>query len=130
MSQLNGVVPQKPIHQIVIVGREDGPAVRLGQLADVGGGDGVAVVRGRAAAQLVDQHERVAAGVLQDDGRLGQLDEERRLAAHDVVAGAETREDAVDEVEGARRGGNEASLGRIWVLSRWSGALDKYFELG
>lgn len=74
MPQLNGIIPQEPIHQIVIMRREYRPAIHLRQLVNVSGGNGVSVVRRRAAAELVEQDERVAARVLQNNGGLGQLD--------------------------------------------------------
>ena len=55
-----------------------------------------AVVGRRAAADFVHQHEAVLGGVVQDVRGFAHLDHERRLAARQIVAGADAREDAVD----------------------------------
>ena len=48
----------------VVVGGEERAATSQGQLLDDGVGDGRAVEGGRAAAQFVQQHQRVHRGVL------------------------------------------------------------------
>ena len=51
---------------------------------------------GRSAADLVHQHQAVAAGVVQYVGSLRHLDHERRLAARQIVGSADARKDAID----------------------------------
>ena len=89
------------VDELVVVGREEGLG-RGGALRQVLGhrpGDREAVEGGGAAADLVEQHQAALAGVAQDVGGLLHLDHERRLAAQDLVARADAREDAVDEPE-------------------------------
>ncbi|EEF93713.1 hypothetical protein CATMIT_01653 [Catenibacterium mitsuokai DSM 15897] len=88
----------------VVRGEQGVGAVVVGQMARAGLGQGQAVVGRGAAADLVHQHQRAVAGVVQDVAGLAHLDHEGRLAAGEVVAGADAGEDAVDRADhGARR---------------------------
>ena len=61
--------------------------------------DREAVDRAGAAPDFVDQQQAAAGRAAQDRRRLRHLDVERRLAGREVVAGADAREDAVDDPE-------------------------------
>ena len=67
------------------------------------------VDRARAAADLVDQQQAAVGRAAQDVRRFRHLDVERRLSRREVVAGADAREDAIDDAElrAARAGTNE-----------------------
>jgi len=58
------------------------------------------------AADFVQQHQAVAAGVVQDVGGFRHLDHEGRTPAGQVVAGTDTREYAVDRADDGRLGGH------------------------
>ena len=84
----------------MVVRREQGAAAdRVEQVLRHGPGDREAVVRARAAADLVEDHQRSPRRVAEDLGGLPHLHHERALAARDVVARAHAREDAVDEAD-------------------------------
>ncbi len=87
--------------QLVIVRREQGTAaVCVVQVLDRRPGDGQAVERRGAAADLVEDDNRsVEVALIQDVRRLDHLDHERRAAARDVVGGADAREQPVDDAD-------------------------------
>ena len=94
------------VGQLVVVRGEDRlrprPRVRREVLGD-GPGEAQAVEGRGAAADLVEDDEAARRGGVQDVGGLLHLDHEGRLAARDVVGGADAREDAVDDRQlGAR----------------------------
>ena len=61
---------------------------------------------------LVEQHQAARREVVEDRRRLHHLDQERRLAAREVVLRAHAREDAVDQADARRARGHErAHLG-------------------
>ena len=68
--------------------------------------DGEAVKGRGAPADFIEQNEARRRGVMQDGGDLAHLDEKRRAAAREVIAGADAREDAVGD--------------RKFGLSRWN----------
>ena len=72
-------------------------------------GQGEAVVGARAAADLVHQDQALRSRVVQDVGGFAHLDHEGRLAAREVVAGADAGEDAVDRPDRGACGGNETA---------------------
>src|SRR6266404_2142769 len=81
------------------------------QMLDNGPGDGEAVERGGAAADFVEEDEAGGRGVIKDCGDFGHFDEEGGAAAREIVAGADTREDAVDDGQlGLARGNERADL--------------------
>ena len=78
-------------------------AVLLGQLVRDRPGEREAVEGRRAAPDLVDQHQALAASRdCRMYGGLGHLDHERRAAAGEIVGGADPRVDRVDAAERAR----------------------------
>ena len=66
---------------------------------DHGPGDGKAVVGAGAAAQLVEDDQAAAAGVMQDVGRLHHLDHEGALVGVDLVLRADAGENAVHQAD-------------------------------
>src|SRR5260370_23216761 len=90
-------------------GEERAGACVFLQMLDDGPSDGEAVERGGAAANLVEQHEARGRGVIEDGSDFGHFDEERRAAAREIVAGADAREDAVDNGQLGLARGNEAA---------------------
>ena len=85
--------------QVVVRGEEGARADRFAQRVDDGVCDRESVVRGGAAAELVEQHEAVLRALTQSKRRLLELDEERALAAQNAVRRAQPREDAVHRRE-------------------------------
>ncbi len=89
--------------QLEIVRREEREAaVLLREFARDRPGERQAVERGRAAADLVDQHEALRRRAVQDRRRFGHLDHERRAAAGEIVGGADARVDRVERADRRR----------------------------
>mmetsp|Transcript_29909 Transcript_29909/g.83604 ORF Transcript_29909/g.83604 Transcript_29909/m.83604 type:complete len:281 (-) Transcript_29909:63-905(-) len=104
-----GVVTQL-VHEAVVVGRkEDSRGAVERKVLQHGIRDRVPVPRTRAPTQLVEHHQRVARGVLEDVGGLLQLHHERGLPCGDVVRRPAPREDAVETLQAAGCGRNVAS---------------------
>ena len=61
------------------------------------------------AADLVEDHQALGRGVVEDVGRLGHLDHERALAAAQVVGRADAGEQAVDDADPGTLGRDEAA---------------------
>ena len=96
------VVLQRELRQLEVVRREQRErAVAVVQVARDGAGERQAVEGGRAAADLVHQHQRLVGGAVQDGGRLGHLEHEGRLRVGQVVGRADA---GVDRVDRARAG--------------------------
>ncbi|KAH8718128.1 hypothetical protein HC256_002784 [Beauveria bassiana] len=74
-----------------------------------GPGKAEAVVGGRAAAELVNDDEGLGRGRLENVGRLEHLGHERRHALELRVAGADAREDGVEDGELGLGAGHEAA---------------------
>src|SRR5258708_35823399 len=92
-------------------GEEGAGASVLLQMLDDGPGDGEAVEGGGAAADFVEQDEAGGCGVIQDGGDFGHFYEEGGAAAGEIVAGANAREDAIDDGKlGLARGNEGADL--------------------
>src|SRR5262249_24486457 len=72
-------------------------------------GDRDAVVRRRAAADLVQQHETPLRRRMENRARLGHLYHERRLPANQVVACTHAGEYAIDDPDARVRSRYEAS---------------------
>ena len=72
-------------------------------------GDGEAVEGRRAAADLVEDHERALARLIEDGGGLHHLDHEGRAAAREIVGGADAREQPVDHADMRRARRHEAA---------------------
>src|SRR2546423_7859454 len=72
-------------------------------------GDRDTVIRAGASTDLVEQDEAAARCGVQDGARLRHLHHERRLSAHQVVARADSREDAVTDANGRGYGGGGAA---------------------
>ena len=66
-----------------------------------GPGDGEAVHRGRAAADLVDHDQRARPGLVQDRRGLGHFDHEGRAPARQIVGRADPAEQAIDDADAA-----------------------------
>src|ERR1700731_5058467 len=93
-------------------GEERARAGVLLQMLDHGPGDGEAVEGSGAAANFVEQDEAGRRGVIEDGGDFAHFDEEGRAATREIVAGADAREDAVDDGQlGLARGNEEADRG-------------------
>ena len=94
----------RQLDQLVVVRREERlrlQARAVVQVLDDRARDRHAVVGARAAADLVEDQQRARRRVVQDRARLDHLHHERRLPRRQVVAGADAREDAVDEADRA-----------------------------
>ncbi len=88
--------------QLVVVGGEQGAAaVDLVQMLDAGPGDRQPVEGRGAAADLVEDHQRAGAGLVEDGRRLDHLDHEGRTAARQIVGGADAAEQPVDDADPA-----------------------------
>ena len=74
-----------------------------------GPGDREAVEGGGAAADLIEQHQRALAGVVQDVGGFAHLHHEGGLAAGQVVDGTDPGEDAIGDAEAGGAGRNPAA---------------------
>src|SRR5439155_5697051 len=66
---------------------------------DDGPGDGEPVEGRGTPPDLVEEHEAPRRDVVEDRGGLDHLDQERALAAGEVVLGADAREDPVDHAD-------------------------------
>ena len=84
---------------MVVRGEQRAAAHDVVQVLGDGPGDGEAVVGARAAADLVEDHQRAPRRAAQDVRRLAHLDHERALAAREVVARADAREHAIDDAD-------------------------------
>ena len=80
---------------------------RVGAEFEHRAGDAHAVEGRRAAADLVENEQGLGRCLMQDLAHLGHLDHEGRLAAGQVVARADAREDAVDNADARRARGHE-----------------------
>ena len=69
------------------------------EVFDSGPGYGQAVIGGCAASDFVEQDQRARRRGVQNRRGFGHLDHEGRAASGQVVAGANAREDAVDDSE-------------------------------
>ena len=99
---------ERHLRQLVVVRREEN-APRAGVVQVLGDRprERESVERRRAAPDLVQDDEALLRRVPEDVRRLGHLDEERRLAAHERVGRADPREDAVAQPHARRRRGHE-----------------------
>ena len=107
--------PAGQLRELVEMGREEHLRSRgaIVQLLDDRPRDGQPVERGGPAADLVEQHEAARREVVEDRRRFDHLHEERRLAAGEVVLGADAREDPVDQADRRRARRHErAHLGQ------------------
>ncbi len=96
--------------QLEVMRREQSEGMVLRrQLHGAGLGEGETVVGRGAAADFVHQHEAVPRRVVQDIRRLAHLDHEGRLAARQIIARADAREDAVDRSHFCSVRGDEAA---------------------
>ena len=104
---------RKP-RQFMKMGGEQCPrAIFLVQMLDHRPGDGKTVESGGAAADFVEDHERVFAGLVEDRGGLDHFDHEGRTAAREIVGRADPRIKLVDDPDmGALRGHERAHLGK------------------
>ncbi len=84
-------VRRKEYHRRLFLEREQKLADRLC--------DRQAVERPGSASDLVDEQQRPLRAAAQDVRRFGHLQIERRLTRSEIVAGADAREDAVDDSE-------------------------------
>ena len=115
MEVAHAAEPAGQLRQLVEVGGEEdlGAAGTIVQLLHHRPRDGQAVEGGGAAADLVQQHQATRREVVQDRRRLHHLDQERRLAAREVVLRAHAGEDPIDQPQPRRAGRHErAHLGQ------------------
>ena len=63
-----------------------------------------------AAADFIEDHQALAGGVMENIGCLAHLDHESGLTAREIVAGADAREDAVEQIH-PRLGGRHKAAG-------------------
>ena len=88
----------RELRELVIVRREHGLAPdRIVEVFTHTPGDRHAVVRARAATDFIEQHQRPLGGRVKNRARLAHLHHERRLAAHQIVAGPHAREQAIHD---------------------------------
>src|SRR4051812_32037730 len=81
------------------------------QMLDYGPGDGEAIEGGGAAADFVEKYETGGCRVVEDGGDLTHFNEEGGAAASEIIAGADAREDAIDDGQlGLPRGNKAADL--------------------
>ena len=73
------------------------------QMFDDGPCQAQAVECARAAADFIQDDQAARGGVVEDVRRLAHFHHERRLAAGEVVAGADAGEDAVDQIDSRLR---------------------------
>jgi len=90
-------------------GEEGAGSGVLLQMLNDGPSNGETVKSGGAAADFVEQDQARGRGVIKDSGNLGHFDEEGGAAAGEIVAGADAREDAVDDGQLGLARGNEAA---------------------
>ena len=116
----DGRQPIGQLGQLVEVRREEHLASgALVQRLDDGPRDGEAVERRCPATDLVEEHEAPRRDVVEDGRRLHHLDEERALAAPEVVLGADPCEQAIDEAQARLASRNEgAHLGEDHQVAR------------
>lgn len=96
--------------ELEVVGREERQRVEFA--ADVAGrgpGERQPVERARAAPDLVHQHEARACRIVQDPGRFGHFDHERRVSARQVVGRPDAREYAIHRADDRGLGRHEAA---------------------
>ena len=61
-----------------------------------------AVIGGRPTPQLIKDDEAAVGGILEDIGRLGHLDHERRVTGGQIITRPDAREDAVEQADAGR----------------------------
>ena len=94
--------------QFVIVRGEKRTRARVFlEMLDDSPGDGEAVKRGGAAANFIKKNEAGGGRVIKDGRDLAHLDQERRTASREIVAGPDAREDAVGDGKFRLARGNE-----------------------
>ena len=94
--------------QLVVMGREERP--RPDFVVEEFGyapSDGKSIESGRAAANLVEDHEAALARVVNDVRGLVHLDHEGRLAARKIVARSDSGKNTVHQADLRARGRNE-----------------------
>ncbi len=84
---------------VVMRGKQRAAADHVVQMLGHGPGERDAVVRARAAADLVENHQAPRGGRVEDAGRLRHLDHERALPFAQLVAGADAGENAVGDAD-------------------------------
>ena len=62
-----------------------------------------------AAPNFIQDHQAVAGGMMKDVRRLAHLNHESGLPARKVIAGADAREDAVEQIHAGLRGWHKAA---------------------
>ena len=80
------------------------------EVFDDGPGQAESVERARAPPDFVQDDQAARRGIVQEICCFAHLDHECGLAAREIVAGADAREDAIDEVD-ARLGGRDKGAG-------------------
>ena len=98
-------------HLVVVRGKKSARVnfAVLVQVFDNGPGNAQAVEGARAAAELVDEEQAAAGGVVEDIGGLVHLHHEGALATGEVVGRAHAGEDAIDHANGGLARGDEAA---------------------
>ena len=86
--------------QLVVVGREQRPAaIGRVQMLDRGPGDRQPVESGRAAADLVEDHQAALRRLIEDRRRLHHLDHEGRTPPRQIVSRADARKQPVHDAD-------------------------------
>src|SRR5580700_10801753 len=121
--------------ELEVVGREKGEGAYLGGRRMIQRTSERQAVEGAGtAADLIHEDQTVAACVVQDVGRFGHLDHERRAAARQIVPRADTREDSVErsdrgalrrhEAADVRQDDDQGGLTHVRRLSAHVGSRD------
>ena len=96
------VQPRGKARELVVVRREQGAAtVHRVQVLDRRPGNGEAVERGRAAADLVENDQRARPRLVEDRRRFDHLHHEGRATARQIVRRADAAEQAVHDADPA-----------------------------
>jgi len=105
------------INQIVVVGGEQSATLEIGQEVNHGGCDGRAIVGGGSPAQFVEQHKRMAGGMLENEGGFVQLHEEGTVPGKNIILSPQSREDSINQREAAASSRNVGTLKKELILA-------------
>ena len=89
-------------------------------MLDRGPGDGKPVVGGGAAPDLIEDHQRALAGLVEDGGGLHHLDHEGGAPAREIVSGAYAGEEPVYHTDACFVGRHERAIwARTAISAFW-----------
>ena len=104
-------------HFVEMRGEQRAAAIALVQMLDRRPGYGEPVEGRGAAADFVQNDQRALAGLIEDRRGLDHLDHESRVAARQIVGGADAREQPVDDADMGGRAGTKLPIWASTAIS-------------